>query len=208
MIESCQDSLKKVEMERISLKKYKNFTLIANREAIRLHHQDSVNLELLKPCLGPYAPMEIKYNQALMALKDGDVEMADSLMRFVPSEARTYYMKAVVNTLNGDYQSAYPYFASVGGLNEVLLLLCMGRNKDADAKISALLEKQENWSNPKIWYIKAVCANRLDDLNYAIDALMQAVTLDPKLEEIARLDSDVMDIIEIIMPSEEEGTLQ
>lgn len=208
MIESCQDSLKKVEMERISLKKYKNFTLIANREAIRLHHQDSVDLELLKPCLGPYAPMEIKYNQALMALKDGDVEMADSLMRFVPSEARTYYMKAVVNTLNGDYESAYPYFASVGGLNEVLLLLCMGRNKDADAKISALLEKQENWSNPKIWYIKAVCANRLDDLNYAIDALMQAVTLDPKLEEIARLDSDVMDIIEIIMPSEEGGTLE
>jgi hypothetical protein len=96
----------------------------------------------------------------------------------------------------------------MGGLNEVLLLLCMGRNKDADAKISALLEDEANWADARIWYIKAVCANRLDDLNYAIDALMQAVTIDPKLEEIARLDSDVMDIIEIIMPSEEEGVLE
>ncbi len=208
MIESCTDSLKKVEMERISLKKYKNFTLIANREAVRLHSQDSVNMDLLAPCLNPYAPMEIKYNQALMALKDGDIDTADSLIRFIPSESRTNYLKSIVNTLNGDYEEAYPYIASVGGLNEVLLLLCMGRNKDADAKISALLENEENWGDARIWYIKAVCANRLDDLNYAIDALMQAVTIDPKLEEIARLDSDVMDIIEIIMPSEEEGVLE
>ena len=80
----------------------------------------------------------------------------------------------------------------------------MGKNKDADAKVSKLLEYQENWSDPYIWYIKAVCANRLDDLNYAMDALMQAITLDPKLEEIARLDSDVMDIIEIIAPKDEK----
>ncbi len=208
MIESCEDSLKKVEMERYSLKKYPNFTLIANREAVRLHQTDSVNLELLKPCLNRYAPLEIKYNQALMALKDGDVDMADSLIRYIPSESRTYYLKSIVNTLNGNYEEAYPYIASMGGLNEVLLLLCMGRNKDADAKVSKLLEDEANWADARIWYIKAVCANRLDQLNYAMDALMQAITIDPKLEEIARLDSDVMDIIEILIPSEEEGSLE
>lgn len=208
MIESCEDSLQKVEMERVALKKYPNFSLIANREVIRLHSVDSIDYNVLAPSLNPYSPYEIKYNQALMALKDGDVEMADSLMRFVPTRDRTSYMKAIVNTLNGDFESAYPYMASMGGLNEVLILLCMGRNKDADMKVSALLEDQANWSNPKIWYIKAVCANRLDDLNYSIDALMQAITLDPKLEEIARLDSDVMDIIEIIAPKEEGGSLE
>lgn len=204
MIESAEDSLLKVKMEREALKKFHNFTLIANREAVRLHSVDSVNMEILEPCLGPYTPLEIKYNQALMALKKGDIEIADSLMSFVPDRPGTSHLKAVVNTLNGNYADAYPYFASVGGLNEVLILLCMGKNKDADAKVSKLLEYQENWSDPYIWYIKAVCANRLDDLNYAMDALMQAITLDPKLEEIARLDSDVMDIIEIIAPKDEK----
>ena len=52
--------------------------------------------------------------------------------------------------------------------------------------------------------MKAICANRLEDLNWAIEAMTQAVALDPKLEEIARLDSDVMDIIDIISPQEEE----
>jgi hypothetical protein len=42
----------------------------------------------------------------------------------------------------------------------------------------------------------------LEDLGWAIEALTQAITLDPKLEEIARLDSDVMDIMDIISPKE------
>lgn len=208
MIESCEDSLQKVQMEREALKHYPNFVLIANREAIRLIDSDSVDFSVLEPSIDPYAPYQVKYNQALMALSDGDIDMADSLLRFVPTNQSTTHLKAVVNTLTGNYDAAYPYLASKGGLNEVLILLCMGRNKDADAKISAILEDQANWGNAVVWYIKSVCANRLDDLNYAIDAMMQAITIDPRLEDIARLDSDVMDIIEIIAPKEEGGTVE
>lgn len=204
LIESCEDSLQRVEMERIALKNYPNFTLIANREAVRLHRQDSIDMKVLQPSVSPYAPMEIMYNQSLMALKSGDVELADSLMGYFHATPETSYLKAIVNTLNGDYEDAYPYIASMGGLNEVLILLCMGRNKEADAKMTVLLEDQSNWDRPEIWYVKAICANRLEDLNWAIEAMTQAVALDPKLEEIARLDSDVMDIIDIISPQEEE----
>ena len=204
LIESCEDSLQRVEMERIALKNYPNFTLIANREAVRLHRQDSIDMKVLQPSVSPYAPMEIMYNQSLMALKSGDVELADSLMGYFHTTPETSYLKAIVNTLNGDYDDAYPYIASMGGLNEVLILLCMGRNKEADAKMTVLLEDQSNWDRPEIWYVKAICANRLEDLNWAIEAMIQAVALDPKLEEIARLDSDVMDIIDIISPQEEE----
>ena len=204
LIESCEDSLQRVEMERIALKNYPNFTLIANREAVRLHRQDSIDMKVLQPSVSPYAPMEIMYNQSLMALKSGDVELADSLMGYFHTTPETSYLKAIVNTLNGDYEDAYPYIASMGGLNEVLILLCMGRNKEADAKMTVLLEDQSNWDRPEIWYVKAICANRLEDLNWAIEAMTQAVALDPKLEEIARLDSDVMDIIDIISPQEEE----
>lgn len=202
LIESSPDSITRVNMERTALKEYPNFVLIANREAVRLHSVDSVNMKLLEPCVDRYAPMEIIYNQTLMALKDHNVDLADSLMRYMPTTPKNSYLKAVVNTLNGNYAEAYPYMASKGGLNEVLVLLCMGRNKEADAKISVLLEDKKNWTNPNIWYVKAICANRLEDLGWAIEALTQAITLDPKLEEIARLDSDVMDIMDIISPKE------
>ena len=203
LIESCPDSLSRVEMERTALKEYPNFTLIANREAVRLHSKDSINMTLLEPCVDRYAPAEVIFNQTLMALKDHNIECADSLMRYMPTTKENSYLKAIVNTLNGNYDEAYPYVASMGGLNEVLILLCMGRNKEADAKITVLLEDQENWSNASIWYVKAICANRLEDLNWAIEALSQAVMLKPELEEIARLDSDVMDVMDIISPQEE-----
>ena len=204
LIESCSDPEQQIEMERTALKKFKNFTLIANREAVRLHNADSINLDVLAPVVKLHAPLEVNFNQTLMALKSGDIELADSLMRFMPTESRTSYLKAIVNTLNGNYNDAYPFIASMGGLNEVLILLCMGRNKDADAKMTVLLEDQTNWQNADIWYVKAICANRLEDLNWAIEALNQAITLNPKLIEIARLDSDVMDVLDIILPPEEE----
>lgn len=209
LIESCETPERQVAMEREALKKFRNFTLIANREAVRLHKSDSINLDVLAPSVHLHAPVEVNFNQTLMALKAGDVELADSLMRFMPSDSRTSYLKAIVNTLNGDYDTAYPYIASMGGLNEVLILLCQGRNKDADAKMTVLLEDQNNWKNADIWYVKAICANRLEDLNWAIEALNQAIMLDPKLIEIARLDSDVMDVLDIILPpEEEEGELE
>ena len=160
-------------------------------------------MTLLEPCVDRYAPAEVIFNQTLMALKDHNIECADSLMRYMPTTKENSYLKAIVNTLNGNYDEAYPYVASMGGLNEVLILLCMGRNKEADAKITVLLEDKENWSNASIWYVKAICANRLEDLNWAIEALSQAVMLKPELEEIARLDSDVMDVMDIISPQEE-----
>lgn len=208
LIESCPTPERKVAMEQEALKKFKNFALIANREAVRLHNADSINLDVLAPSVHLYAPLEINFNQTLMALKAGDIQLADSLMRFMPSNSKTSYLKAVVNTLNGDYESAYPFIASMGGLNEVLILLCMGRNKDADAKMTVLLEDQNNWKNADIWYVKAICANRLEDLNWAIEALNQAIMLNPKLIEIARLDSDVMDVLDIILPPEEEEIIE
>ena len=205
LIESCETEDQRVAMEREALAKFKNFALIANREAVRLHKIDSINLDVLAPSVQLHAPVEINFNQSLMALKAGDVQLADSLMRFTPTDSRTSYLKAIVNTLNGDYDAAYPFIASMGGLNEVLILLCQGRNKEADAKITVLLEDQNNWKNANIWYVKAICANRLEDLNWSIEALNQAITINPKLIEIARLDSDVMDILDIIVPPEEDG---
>ena len=59
--------------------------------------------------------------------------------------------------------------------------------------------------NAKFWYVHAICANRADDVFTAMISLETAITLDPGLEEIARLDSDVMDVIDLIRPTEDNN---
>ena len=55
----------------------------------------------------------------------------------------------------------------------------------------------------KFWYVHAICANRKDDIFTAMISLETALALDPGLEEIARLDSDMMDVIELVRPTED-----
>ena len=203
LIDTAPDSLTRYSLINESLEKYPNFTYVANDLAVQLIQQDSVNLEILKPSLGRNAPKEIIYNQALMALGAREVAMADSLARLLPTDDSTAYLKSITAALAGDFEGAYPQIASRGGLNEVLLLLCMERNATALNKCNEMMTLPEYSQNAKFWYIHAVCANRTEDIFTAMISLETALALDPDLEETARLDSDVMDVIELIRPSEE-----
>ncbi|MFR9578891.1 MAG: hypothetical protein SNG45_08610, partial [Rikenellaceae bacterium] len=99
---------------------------------------------------------------------------------------------------NGDYDDAYEYFSQFGGLNEVLILLSMKENEQAREKMSELMKDYDNGSNAKCHYIAAVCANRMDDLSMATMHLGIALQIDPSLEEMAKIDADVIDIYELI----------
>jgi hypothetical protein len=140
-----------------------------------------------------------------MALGAREVAMADSLARLLPADNASAYLKAITAALAGDYEGAYPQIASRGGLNEILLLLCMERNATALSKCNEMITFPEYNQNAKFWYIHAVCANRNDDIFTAMISMETALALDPSLEEIGRLDSDAMDVIELVRPSE-EGT--
>ena len=208
LIDTAPDSLTRYNLITESLEKYPNFTYVANDLAVQLIRQDSVNLELLKPSLGKKAPEPVIYNQALMALGAREVAMADSLARILPMNDASAYLKSVTAALAGDYETAYPMIASRGGLNEVLLLLCMERNATAMSKCNEMITFPEYSQNAKFWYIHAVCANRTDDIFTAMISMETALALDPSLEEIGRLDSDAMDIIELIRPTEEGAQQQ
>ena len=205
LIDTAPDSLTRYSLITEGLEKYPNFTYVANDLAIQLIRQDSVNLEILKPSLGRKAPEPVIYNQALMALGAREVAMADSLARLLPMNDGTAYLKSITAALAGDYEGAYPQLASRGGLNEVLLLLCMERNATALNKCNELMAGGEYNENAKFWYIHAVCANRTEDIFTAMTSLEMAIMLDPSLEETARLDSDAMDIIDLIRPPEGES---
>ena len=200
LIDTAPDSLTRYSLISEGLEKYPNFTYVANDLAIQLIKQDSVNLEILKPSLGRRAPEPVIYNQALMALGAREVAMADSLSRLLPMNDTTAYLKSITAALAGDYEAAYPQLASRGGLNEVLLLLCMERNANALAKCNELMATGDYNDNAKFWYVHAVCANRAEDIFTAMTSLEMALMLDPSLEETARLDSDAMDIIDLIRP--------
>ena len=203
LVDTAPDSLTRYSLINESLESYPNFTYVANELAVQLIKQDSVNLELLKPSLGKNAPDPVLYNQALMALGAREVAMADSLARLLPNNDASAYLKSITAALAGDFDGAYPMISSRGGLNEILLLLCMERNATALSKCNEMMTLPEYSQNAKFWYIHAVCANRTDDVFTAMTSLEMALMLDPSLEEIARLDSDAMDVIDLIRPTEE-----
>lgn len=206
LIDTAPDSLTRYSLITEGLEKYPNFTYVANDLAVQLIQQDSINLEILKPSLGKNAPEPVIYNQALMALGAREVAMADSLARLLPTNDATVYLKSISAALAGDYDTAYPMIAERGGLNEILLLLCMERNATAMSKCNEMVTYPEYSQNAKFWYVHAICANRTDDIFTAMISLESALMLDPDLEEIARLDSDMMDVIDLVRPTEEEGT--
>ena len=205
LIDTAPDSLSRYALINEGLEHYPNFTYVANELAVQLIKRDSINLDILKPSLGKKAPDEVIYNQALMALGSREVAMADSLACLLPEKPSTAYLKSITAALAGDYDRAYPMIASRGGLNEVLLLLCMDRNATAKTKCEEMMTLPEYSKNAKFWYVHAICANRHDDIFTAMISLETALGLDPELEEIARLDSDMMDVIELVRPTE-EGT--
>lgn len=205
LIDTAPDSLTRYRLITESLEKYPNFTYVANELVVKLIQQDSLNLDILKPSMGKgkKVPDEVIYNQALMALGSREVAMADSLARLLPTNDASAYLKSITAALAGDYDTAYPMISSRGGLNEVLLLLCMERNATALSKCTEMMTLPEYNKNAKFWYIHAVCANRQEDVFTAMTSLEMALMLDPSLEETARLDSDAMDVIELIRPLEE-----
>ena len=205
LIDTAPDSLTRYDLINESLQNYPNFTYVANELAVQLIKKDSVNLEILAPSMGrgKKVPDEVTYNQALMALGAREVAMADSLARILPDNDATAYLKSITAALAGDFEGAYPQFASRGGLNEILLLLCMERNATALHKANELMTFPEYAQNAKFWYVHAICTNRSDDIFTAMMSLETALALDPDLEEIARLDSDMMDVIDLIRPLDE-----
>lgn len=185
--------------EEASIKDFPNFTIAANRLALRLIASDSIDLELLKPCLaGIDVPDELRYNQAIMATRAREMEVADSLLNLITITPEMEFLYRAVGLIRGNYSENYDYFQERGGLNEVLVLLCMKRNDEAYDKMKEMMRDATNAMIPEYNYVYAICANRKEDLNTAMVYLQLAMELDPTLERIAKIDSDILDIYDLI----------
>ena len=144
---------------------------------------------LLEKFVGEDAPQEVNTNQLIALLNAGHFSKADSVAAFVNKSEDNRLLLAVNDVLNGRYDD-YETVAATGERNECCLLLAMKRNDEAMA-LAKKLPEDEGLTH----YLRAICLNRKDDAVGAYDELMKAFELDLSLEEVAKVDGDVNNLL-------------
>ncbi|MGL4412056.1 MAG: tetratricopeptide repeat protein [Bacteroidales bacterium] len=191
MFEMNQDTAVQRRLYEQSLELFPRFLLAANRLAVLDINQDRSTPELLEPYVAASAPKELLVNQAIICLENNLYSKADSIMQLIPNTAEVEHIRTIISVLNGDYESGASYIMSQGGLNEVLLLLAKKQNELAWEKAKLLSSDIAVHE-----YVKAVAANRLDKVMEAILHIENAFALDPYLQEVAKVDGDVLDLLQ------------
>ncbi len=143
-------------------------------------------------------PLEARYNLAVASMAGNHYSYADSLLYDMPDDARFHKAKMYCAALNGRYASVLQEIAEESPLNEVLMLLALHNNSRAYEKSRQLGESAEEE------YVKAIAANRMADADAAngflyLEAsthLANAIRKKPELLDIARIDGDVIDLLD------------
>ena len=102
----------------------------------------------------------------------------------------TALLNAIIEAESGYYEKAFGIIAATSEFNEVLMLLAMKKDEEAWAKAQSL-----NNGTAKELYVKAIAANRTDNIGDALLYMQQAFALDPALEELAKIDGDLLDLM-------------
>lgn len=134
-------------------------------------------------------PNESRLNQGIAFLKDGQYNRADSILSLTPDTPTYHKAKIYSAALNGRYLEVAQEISEDSPINEVVLLLSIKSNDEAWKKAQALDGSAVEE------YLKAIAANRTDNYLAAISHFERAIELDPSLLEIARVDSDVADLL-------------
>lgn len=183
---------KKEFLYRQALSIYPDLMIAANNLATLLIRQNRADTTLLQPFLTEDAPEEIWLNQTVALLQSRSFEKADQLAAQLPENENSRLVKALAAAMNGKYKDAYPAIAKQGGINQVVLLLCMKQNREAWDLLTQLDDHSAEAD-----YLRAIAANRLDNVMDASDCLQRAIKQKPSLKEIAQKDADVLDLLQI-----------
>ena len=184
----------KAEREAIcrrALEVYPKFLVAATDLAAMLIGQGKPDAELLVPYLGmKEIPDETRLNQVIAWLSVGKFVQADSLAAELPDTGAYHKAKVYSAALNGRYEEVIQEISAESPFNEVLMLLAIKANDQAWEKAKLLGNSaREN-------YIKAVAANRVDEVVLALSYLESAFKKDPSLRDIASIDGDVLDLLQ------------
>lgn len=184
------DSLRAVYLED-ALRKYDRFLYAANELCQIRIREGKGDGELLRPYAVRGAAPEILSNQMIALLQQSRYADALKVWNMIPTGACDPTLEAVVMALNGHYQEAEPVLCAQSPVNEVIFLLMRKDDKTALEKARLL-----DANDPSSLYLRAIAANRNDEVNEAMVCLNKAIELNPELLEMARIDGDVLDLLE------------
>lgn len=187
------DLKEKETLMRKALEVYPDLMIAANNLAVLLNEQHRPDTTLLLPFLKEDAPVEITVNQVVALLQTRDFDRANQLAESLPLNDKTRIVKAIVDAMNGRYEEAYEVFKDYASINRAVLLLCMRRNDEAWEALKNLKD-----DSAEAEYVRAIAANRRNDVNMAAYHMKRALAKKPELEDIMKVDGDVLDLKELI----------
>lgn len=185
-----KDTVKLEKIYRQALEKYPEFLIAANDLSALCNKQGKGDSKILEKFIDSDVPDVVIGNQIVALLQERKYEEAEMLLGRLSHSEDNAMIRSVTNVLGGNYSDGYDEIAKTGVFNEVLLLLCMKDNEKAWE-----LSKQLTGGTAKEFYVKAVAANRTDRVGEAMIYMEQAFVLDPDLEEIAKNDGDLLDLL-------------
>lgn len=184
------------EVERLmreALKYHPDLMIAANNLSALLNREHRADTTLLLPFLRDDAPIEIKVNHIVALLQKRNFEEANRLSQTLPRIEKTRAVLAIADAMNGRYAEAYEYFADTNSINKAILLLSLRRNQEAWDFLKELPD-----SSAEVDYVRAITANRLNDINTAILYLHKALAQKPELRKIMEIDGDILDLKDFI----------
>ena len=191
---SC-DTAKKEAAIRKALEVHPDFVVAATDLSDMMLKRGQNPIEVLQPFFSEpkrwyKLPLATRYNMGVAAMGAGRYTLADSILSELPDSPQTHKAKIYNTALKGNYREVISEISADSPLDEVLLLLAMKDNHGAAFSAKSL-------GNSAVEeYVKAIAANRLDDYVEATTHLNNALKLDPSLIEIAKIDGDVIDLLD------------
>lgn len=185
----------KEEYLKKALETHPNFLVAATDLAAMKLERGEADYDLLGNYLQPgkkikKIPDEARLNHIAACLASHHYLEADSLASLLPDTPRFHKAKIYTDVFNGRYEGAMQEVAAESPVNEVVILLALKANDQAWRKASKLGGSAEEE------YLKAVAANRVDEYMAAVSHLENALRLKPELKEIAKIDGDLIDLME------------
>lgn len=179
---------------RKALEVHPKFLVAASDLSALMLEKGEPDASILEPFLTPGAkkiPEETRLNQIAACLAGYRYHEADSLASTLPdSDPRFRKAKVYTAVFNGCYQEVMQEVSAESPVNEVVMLLAIKANDQAWRKAQLLGNTAEEE------YLKAIAANRVDEYMSAVDHLENAFRLKPELREIARVDGDLIELLE------------
>lgn len=182
---------------RRALETYPDFVVAATDLSYNMLKRKENPIKILEPFFADKTPRQweklpvsTRYNMGIACMGDMRYSLADSIIATVPDSEHAHKAKIYCSALNGRYRDVMQEICEDSPLNEVLLLLAVKDNH------SAWNRAQKLGNTAVEEYVKAVAANRLDDYLTAITHLENAFSLDPSLKEVAKVDGDLVDLLE------------